>query len=162
MTDPTAARPPVERSHPPDALVRVVNPLMRLLLSSPAHRLVSGGLMLLHYRGRRTGRSFTLPVAHHDVDGGLVVLTNSGWRVNFRGGLDAEVTLRGERRAARGELVEDPEVVARVYEDRLAEVGPAGARRLGLTVNVDRMPTRAELLEAARRHHLSLIRLRLR
>ena len=36
-------------------------------------------------------------------------LTNSGWRVNFRGGAPVEVTLEGENRRGDAELVEDPE-----------------------------------------------------
>ena len=40
---------------------RVVNPVVRLLLGSPLHRLVSSSLVILAYQGRTTGRWHCLP-----------------------------------------------------------------------------------------------------
>lgn len=151
--------PAVERTIPPAALTKVLNPAMRLVLRSPLHRLVDDGVMLLHYTGRRSGRAFTVPVAHHEVDGALLSLTSSGWKANFRGGGDAELTLRGCRRPVHALLSEDPDDVARVYAGRIAEVGLEGAgRRLGIRINVDRAPTHDELADAARRAGLSVLR----
>jgi hypothetical protein len=39
----------------------VVNPVVRLLLGSPLHRLVSSSLVILAYQGRTTGRWHCLP-----------------------------------------------------------------------------------------------------
>ena len=41
---------------------RVINPLVRALLRSPAHRVMSRGVLLLTYTGRRSGRRYALPV----------------------------------------------------------------------------------------------------
>ena len=45
-------------------VVRYFNPIMRLVLGSRAHRMMSGQLMLLSFTGRRTGRSYTTPVSY--------------------------------------------------------------------------------------------------
>ena len=154
--------PAVERAKPPEAIVRFANPVMRRLLRSPLHGPVSRALCLLHFRGRRTGRAYTVPVGHHLIDGQLCVLTNSGWRVNFRGGADIEVTHRGRRHRARAELVEDPDVVAGVYEQLIRTLGVEQAqRRLGIKINVDRVPTREELADAVASSGLSIVRLHL-
>jgi len=84
------SRPAVERRHPPDVLMKAVNPLTR--------RLVSGGragdqLLELHFIGRKTGRRYDVPAGYRLLDGVPTVLTNSRWRHNFRGGRDIEVTL---------------------------------------------------------------------
>ena len=50
----------------------VVNPVVRTLLRSPAHRLLSGSLLLLDDTGRRSGRRYVLPVAYAGDD--LVVV----------------------------------------------------------------------------------------
>ncbi len=72
-----------------------------------------------------------------------------------------EVTLRGRRLPATAELVEDVDVVARVYQALIAEQGYAKAgRRMGIRINVDRVPTYEELVETARRDGLSLIYLK--
>ncbi|MEP7034470.1 MAG: nitroreductase/quinone reductase family protein [Actinomycetota bacterium] len=154
-------RPAVQRAQPPKAPYEVVNRVMRWLLSSPQRaRRVGESLLLLHLSGRKTGRRMDVPVAYAAVGKRFLLLTSSGWRVNLRGRPDVEVTLRGQRLAARAELVEDPDTVAQVYGARIADLGYAKAgRRMGIRINVDRMPTHDELVEAARRDGLSVIHL---
>jgi hypothetical protein len=60
------SRPPVERRHPPDALMRAVNPLVRWLLERGR---LGNQLLVLHYTGRRTGRRFDVPAGYHSIDG---------------------------------------------------------------------------------------------
>ena len=151
-------RPAVERVKPPDAMVRVANPVMRRLLGSPLHGLVDKNIMLLHFRGRRTGRAYVVAVGRRTIEGRLAALTNSGWRVNFRGGAPVEVTLGGELRRGDAELVEDPEEVARIYANLIEEYGREKAgRRLGIRINVDRTPTHEELVDMIERSGLSMI-----
>jgi hypothetical protein len=118
------SRPPVERRHPPDALMRAVNPLVRWLLDRGR---LGNQLLVLHYTGRRTGRSFDVPAGYHVIDGVVSVLTNSGWRYNFSGGKDIDVTLRGQRQGERAVLIDDPDTVAAVYERLIGELGPSRA-----------------------------------
>lgn len=151
-------RPAVERTQPPAAPFRVINAVMTAVLKSPLHRLVSSQLMLLHYRGRRSGRRFTLPVGRHQIRGRLAALTSSGWRANFRGGNDVELTFEGRRRAARAELLEEPAEVAAIYREIIEQIGHEKAgRRLGIRINVDRVPTLDELADAVRRSGLSVV-----
>ena len=43
------------------------------LLRSPLHRLSSGSLLLISYRGRRSGRRFTIPVMYAEREGTLTI-----------------------------------------------------------------------------------------
>ena len=141
-------QPPVEGAEPPEALARVVNPVIKVLLRSPLHRPFSRHLMLLAFRGRKTGKTYEVVVGRHELDGALLVPTGTTgrrWRLNFRGGTSVEVTLEGRRQRGWGELVEEPDEVARVHQLLLDRVGLKNARRLGLRVNVDREPTDEEL-----------------
>nr|WP_297430324.1 nitroreductase/quinone reductase family protein [uncultured Actinotalea sp.] len=152
----------MEASHPPRAMVRAVNPFMRWLLSSPGRAgRAEGELMLLHVTGRRTGRTYDIPIGYHrGTDGRLVVVTDAPWRLNLRDLPDVEVTLRGVRRPARAELVEDPGATADDYLSRIDRSRPrASARRAGLRLSEDRVPTREELVDVARREHLCTIQL---
>ncbi len=154
----TSPPPAVERTHPPDALVRVVNPVMRRLLASPLHSVVSGQLVLLRYRGRRSGRSFALPLGRQEHRGHVAAYTNSAWRHNFRGGHDAELVDRGRPRPVRGTLVEDVDEVAAAYARRIDELGwQAAQRRLGIRITVGRPPTRDELADGIRASGLSVV-----
>ena len=151
-------RPAVERVKPPKAMVRFANPIMGRLLGSPLHGLADKHIMLLRFRGRKSGRAYVVAVGRRTIDGQLGALTNSGWRVNFRGGASVEVTLEGELRRGHAELVENPEEVARVCANLIEEHGREKAgRRLGIRINVDRTPTREELVDMIERSGLSII-----
>ena len=160
---PISERPAVQHVQPPKAPYRVVNRGLGWVLSSPrrASR-VGEHLLLLHLSGRKTGRRIDVPVAFRNAsDRRLLVLTSSGWRVNLRERKDVEVTLRGRRCPAEAGLVEDADAVARVYQALITEQGYAKAgRRMGIRINVDRVPTHEELVDAARRDNLSLIYLK--
>jgi hypothetical protein len=138
-------QPPVEGAEPPKALARVVNPAIKALLRSPLHRPFSRHLMVLAFRGRKSGKMYEVVVGRHEVDGALVVPTGRRWRVNFHGGRWVEVTLEGKRRRGRGELIEDPDEIVRIHQRLLGRIGLKNARRLGLRVNVNRERTDEEL-----------------
>lgn len=138
----------------------VVNTGMRWLLADPRRaRRVGRHLLVLHMTGRKSRRAIDVPVAYRTTrDGELLVLTNSVWRVNLRDVAEVEVTWRGRRGVMAARLVEDPQEVAAVYEQLIAEVGLAKAgRRMGIRINVDRAPTREELSDASEREGLSLV-----
>jgi hypothetical protein len=63
------------------------NSFVEKILTSPAHRILSGSTILVRYQGRRTGTEYTTPVQFADAHVGLVVLvgkpeTKTWWR-NF-------------------------------------------------------------------------------
>ena len=43
---------------------KIANPLVCLVLRSSLHRLMSATLLLITYRGRKTGREYSLPVQY--------------------------------------------------------------------------------------------------
>ena len=57
-----SARPAVEAKPPPMAVLKVANAVLRRGLQSPLHRAIGKDLMLLHVRGRKTGRIYVVPV----------------------------------------------------------------------------------------------------
>ena len=89
----------VERKVPPSTLIKMSNPVLRVLLRSPLHGALDSSVLLLHVTGRKTGRRYDIPVNYADIDGRLTVVTIAAWRINLRGGADVEVTLRGRRRS---------------------------------------------------------------
>lgn len=143
-----SARPAVEVNPPPRAVLKVANAVLRRGLQSPLHRAIGKDLMLLHVRGRKTGRIYVVPVGRHRYKGQLVTSAGGAWRRNLEGGADLEVTLDGRRRPAHGDLLVDPQEVAEVFRTLLAEVGIKRAYTLGLKLNVDRLPTLDELRSA--------------
>jgi deazaflavin-dependent oxidoreductase (nitroreductase family) len=136
-------KPPVEDAPPPTNVLRFMTPLMKAVLRSPLHRLLDKNMMLLTVTGRRTGRTYTLPVWRHEFPDGKLVLSAGGvWRHNLRGGADVRITVDGRERAAHAVLEEDATQAAEVFRTLLER---SGARAVAVMVNVDRTPTVAEL-----------------
>jgi hypothetical protein len=117
--------PAVTVSHPPEALLRAVNPTLRFLLRTPLAGPASRQLMVLSFRGRKTGNRYSTPVSAHLIDNQLYALAGAPWTRNFRGGAAAEVVHDGKTTTVNGELIEDPAAVADLSH-RLASIHRRG------------------------------------
>jgi hypothetical protein len=76
------------------------NAVVDAVLKSPLHRVMSGKLLLIRYRGQRSGTEYTLPVQYADTHHGVVVMvgkpdTKTWWR-NFTTMGQVQVLLAGE------------------------------------------------------------------
>jgi hypothetical protein len=150
----------VKRSVPPPILVKMGNPLVRMLLGSPLHRVLDDSFLVLHLTGRKTGRRYDIPVGYMDMEGKLAVVTVARWRVNLRGGADVEVTRHGCLRPMHALLDEDPASVAVSYQAMIDRIGPKKAQRqLGVLLPGGRVPTALELKDAACEYGWSVITL---
>jgi hypothetical protein len=150
----------VKRSVPPPALVKMGNPLVRMLSGSPLHGVLDDAVLVLHLAGRKTGRRYDIPVGYVDMEGKLAVVTVARWRVNLRGGADVEVTLRGQLRPMHALLDEDPASVAVSFQAMIGRIGWKKVRRqLSLSLPGGRVPTVLELNDAAREYGWSVITL---
>jgi hypothetical protein len=126
-----------------------VNPFVRGLLRSPLHRLVSGRLMLLEYRGR-SGRRYSIPVGYFAWDNGsLVSFSGSRWWANLRGGRRVSLLIRGVRKAAAATVIESLEARVDLLGEFVHRYGPKVGRRLRMNLPADRAPTSDELRSAA-------------
>lgn len=137
----------VRDARPPIAVVRVLNPMNRLLLRTPLGRLARP-LALLEFTGRRSGRGYCVPVGWHDADGAPVVVTPAPWRPNFIGGAPATVHHRGRTQPMTGTLVTDPAEVADVLMSVLA--GGASPRSMGLGIPVGHTVSAADVVAVDR------------
>jgi hypothetical protein len=150
----------VKRSVPPPTLVKMGNPLVRVLLGSPLHGMLDDSFLVLHLTGRKTGRHYHIPVGYVEMEGKLDVVTLARWRVNLRGGADVEVTLRGCLRPMHALLEEDAAAVAVSYQAMIDRIGQKKAQRqLGFSKPDGRAPTVLELRDAAREYGWSVVTL---
>lgn len=153
----------VKRNAPPPGLVRLGNPCVRVLLRSPLHGTLDSSVLLLHVTGRRTGRTYDIPVNYVTVDGRLTIVTVARWRLNLRGGADVDVTLHGRRRRMRAALDEDPSSVAVTYRTIIDCLGwPKAGRHLGISVPGGQPPTVLDLKRAASEYGWSVVTLAVR
>lgn len=156
MTEPT---PAVTVGHPPAALLRAVNPLLGFLLKTPLAGPLRKQLMVLNFKGRKSGRQFTIPVSAHTVDGTLYAMAGAAWKNNFRDGADADVLHGGKTTKMRGEIVTDATATVDLFHRAAESYGPKRAQTMmGLKFRDDRIPTKEEFAEAISREKLVAIR----
>ncbi len=117
----------------PLRLLRLANPLVRAVLDSRAHRLLSGSLMVLEYRGRRSGRVRRVPVLYA-VDGDAIVALalrpgSKQWWRTFSPAAPADLVIAGSSRGVDGVVLSGQEAATALslYMARF----PRTARALG-------------------------------
>ena len=111
---------PVLDARPPSALVRIMNPILRMVLRTPFGRLVRP-FALLEFDGRRSGHRYRVPVGWHTVGRRPVVFTPAPWRANFLGDTPVTVHFRGRSEAMTGRLEATPDAVAELLQSLFAE-----------------------------------------
>jgi len=152
--------PAVFVSHPPDALLRFVNPAMKFLLGTPLAGPARKQMMVLSFKGRKTGRPYSIPLSAHVIDNQLYALTSAPWKNNFRDGADAEVLHDGKKTTMHGELMTDTAVVADLAHRCAESYGVKRAQRMmGLGFRDQRIPTLEEFTEAATREKMAVVKL---
>jgi hypothetical protein len=155
----TEQNPMVTLSHPPEPLMKLMNPLLRYGLRTPLGGNALKPFMVLNFTGRKSGRQFSIPVSAHVIDGQLYALANAVWKVNFRGGNTAQVLYNGKQTTMRGELIEDAAVVADLFRRCATGYGAAKAQRMmGLKFRDSRVPTLEEFRAAVDENKLVAIR----
>jgi deazaflavin-dependent oxidoreductase (nitroreductase family) len=92
-----------------DTVISRLNPVVRALLRSRLHFLVSSGLALLTITGRRTGRRYSIPVGYQRDGDDLVVMVSEArrkqWWRNYSEPGTVQVRLRGKEWSGRAEIV---------------------------------------------------------
>ena len=137
----------------PEPLVVIINPAMRLLLRSPLHAVVSGSLMLLTFKGRRTVRSFTTPLRYVQEGGTFRCYTNrdARWWRNLKHEPGVTLRIRGRDLDCTATVIDsDPATVRGLLTGYLAQ-HPGDAVYHNVRLQSDKTPMPEDLDRAA--HH---------
>ncbi len=149
----------IEAAHPPELMLKVINPILRQALRSPLGSRITE-FMLVRFTGRKSGRQFAVPVSAHHLDGKLYVVLEAQWKYNFRDGADAQVSHGGKTTAMRGVLITDKPTVADITHRLAQSYGAKRAQRtMGLKFRDDRLPSAADWTEAVERLKIAAIHL---
>jgi deazaflavin-dependent oxidoreductase (nitroreductase family) len=83
----------------------LVNPMLRVLLRSPLHGLLSDSILLLTYRGKTSGQQYTLPVQYARAGQTFYIVPGlperKVWWRNLTGGATVDLWVCGEKLAAQ-------------------------------------------------------------
>jgi len=115
---------------------RVANPIVRLLLRSPLHPLLSGAVLLLTYTGRRSGRRYTIPVQYARTDRRVVIWPadhqRKRWWRNLSSPAPVELRIRGRTVHGTAQAVTDDHDAIQDTLTTYLQRFPRAARALAL------------------------------
>lgn len=116
----------------PEFLFALINPIVRTLLNSPAHRLLSSSILALYFHGRKSGKALCTPVRYLREGSTLTVVTGAEtrWWPNFIETQRVEVQLAGRREAAKATAYRAPDPMVRAGLSNLLRAHPADAAYL--------------------------------
>ena len=135
------------------------NPFMIWLIRSPFHRLLSKNFMVLIYTGRKSGKTYQVPVNYTHQGNRLVTFSyreRTWWR-NLKGGASLKLRLRGQELNGFGEVLLDEPAVAVQIGEYVRHL-PISARSLGVQVQAGQ-PDPADLARLAQERVMIRIKL---
>ena len=123
----------------------IANKLVALLLRSPFHGRISKDILLLKFTGRKTGKTYTIPVGYARSGNTVTMFTDHTWWKNLEAQPQVEVCLQGKWHTARAEVLHEDKTqterdmldfvrhrprVAQAYGVRFAENGEVNQESL--------------------------------
>lgn len=135
----------------PDLLFTAINPLMRALLRSPLHTLMSNTLMIITYKGRKSGRVYSTPVRYLRVGNTVQCFTSpdTHWWRNLRGGAEVTLTIQGRDLRYSATVIEDDAQRTRESLRHYLTVFPQDAAYHSVKLRSDKSLVAADLDRAA-------------
>ena len=129
------------------------------MLRSPLHGLMSKFIMLLSYRGRKSGKLYTIPVGYMQQGKTVTLFTDHDWWKNLQN--HETVTLRIQGRDYQGttEVVHNqPDIIAPELMTFVRKNSNA-ARAYGITLDAAKQPDPDSVQRSAQRFTLVRVHL---
>ena len=136
-----------------------INMTMKLILSSPLHGIVSKNILLISFKGRKSGKTYSTPVDYAQDGDTVYILSRADWWKNLRGGAPVTLRMRGKEYHGLADAVsEDKQAIADGMAAFLRQA-PIEARFYGVKFDEHGNPRAEDVQKASEK--LVLVRVRL-
>lgn len=126
------------------------NAVVRPILLSPLHSILSSRLMLLRFVGGKTGKQYSFAIGYFPWDDDDVIVSSTAkWPKAIGSARDVHVLIKAQRFAAHAVAIKGADQKADVLEEFARRNGPRAAKGLMLGLPGDCQPDRQQLLAAA-------------
>ena len=120
---------------------KIVNPAVRLILRSPWHEMMSNSLLLITYKGRKSGMEYSLPVQYVSDNRTIYIIVGmpekKTWWRNLRRSATVQLLLKGKGVTGNAIVLEGDavvEIIAKALNLYLKRF-PAATKNRGIRVD---------------------------
>ena len=135
-------------------LWRLINPFVVLILGSPLHFLASKNLIFITFQGRKSKKTFNIPVSYHREGNDLIALTlkQNLWWKNLKMLNTTQITLLGKKENVELTIVdEDTQFIKEKMRELIIEK-PIDAYFAKVTLDNNKLPIEEDLIKASKKH----------
>ena len=139
---------------------KVLNPIMKMILKSSIHKVVSDGILIIIFKGIKTGKEYSTPISYFLENGTIYCFTHAQWWRNLADGAEVKVRLKGQDTVGFAQAeAEDIAQKASVMR-KMVIAKPQEAGFYNVTFDLDGNPVEEEVIRGA--EEAVLIRISLR
>ncbi len=136
-----------------------VNRMMKYILRSPLHGIVSKSVLLITFTGRKTGKTYSTPVSYSQVNDQVYIFTHANWWKNLTDSARVTLRMRGKELQGQAELiVENKRLICEALAEHLKKV-PSDAGYYHVTFDESKNPRPDEVASAV--NSVVMIRIKL-
>ena len=135
-------------------LWRLINPLVVFILRSPLHFLASKNLIFITFQGRKSKKTFNIPVSYHREGNDLIALTlkQNLWWKNLQMLNRTQITLLGKKEDVGITIVDqDTQFIKEKMRELIIEK-PIDAYFAKVKLDNNKLPMEEDLEEASQKH----------
>jgi len=135
-------------------LWRLINPLVVFILRSPLHFLASKNLIFITFQGRKSRKTFNIPVSYHREGNNLIALTlkQNLWWKNLKMHNRTQITLLGKKEDVGITIVDqDTQFIKEKMRELIIEK-PIDAYFAKVKLDNNKLPVEEDLVEASQKH----------
>ena len=135
-------------------LWRLINPLVVFILRSPLHFLASKDLIFITFQGRKSKKTFNIPVSYHREGNDLIALTlkKNLWWKNLKMLNRTQITLLGKKEDVGLTIVDqDTQFIKEKMRELIIEK-PIDAYFAKVKLDNNKLPLEEDLVEASQKH----------
>ena len=133
---------------------RLINPLVVLILRSPLHFLASKNLIFITFKGRKSKKTYNIPVSYHREGNELIALTlkQNLWWKNLKMLNTTQITLLGKKEDVGLTIVDkDTHFIKEKMRELIIEK-PIDAYFAKVKLDKNKLPMEEDLIKASQKH----------
>tara|TARA_B000000475_G_scaffold239075_1_gene208535 strand:+ start:331 stop:768 length:438 start_codon:yes stop_codon:yes gene_type:complete len=132
----------------------LINPVVAFLARSPLHFLISHQVLVIQFKGRKSGKQYLVPVSYHEYESSYTCVTlrsNIWWR-NLKEVSHTKIWLKGKLKNAQIDLeFNNDQIVESTLRD-LVTNNRVDAYFAKIKLNKDGSPDSDDLIQAGKIH----------